>query len=213
MSAVNDICRDLHLLLAQQTRYHFPFADQRLPHDGVYVLYEKGETAHGVDRIVRIGTHDGDGNLVQRLDEHFIKENKDRSVFRKNIGRALLAYTKDPFLAQWDIDRTSKAVRDNPKRQVDLKRLQQVERLVSRRIQEYFSFVIIPAPIRDDRHALEADLIATVAQCDECHPSSAWLGRYSPNEKIRSSGLWQVQHLDGQPMDADDVAVLRSLLE
>ena len=54
-----------------------------------------------VDRIVRIGTHRGDNNLYNRLKEHFINENKDRSIFRKNIGRALLNKNQDSYLEIW----------------------------------------------------------------------------------------------------------------
>ena len=63
--------------------------------NGVYILFEKNESGHNGDRIVRIGSHTGNDNLVKRLEEHFLKENKDRSIFRKNIGRALLNKNSD----------------------------------------------------------------------------------------------------------------------
>ncbi len=209
---MSDICQELHGLLAQQTRYRFPYRQDLLASNGIYVLYERGEFGHGGERIVRIGTHDGDGNLVSRLDEHFIKENKDRSVFRKNIGRAMLNKASDPFLKQWEIDRTKKSVRENLKKQVDPRRLQQIERKVTERIQGYFSFVIIPVPLNIDRHMMEARLIASVANCAECHPSPNWLGLYSPNAKICASGLWQVQHLDGEPLNQSELTLLQRLL-
>jgi len=31
-----------------------------------------------------------------------VNENKDRSIFRKNIGRALLNKDNDPFIEQWN---------------------------------------------------------------------------------------------------------------
>ena len=68
---------------------------------GALVLFEKSEKAHDVDRIVRIGTHTGQDNLKSRLKEHFINEVKDRSIFRKNIGRCLLR--NDPFLQDWEL--------------------------------------------------------------------------------------------------------------
>lgn len=76
--------------------------------NGVYILFEKNEFGHNGDRIVRIGSHTGNDNLVKRLEEHFLKENKDRSIFRKNIGRALLNKNSDSYLDIWDIDLTSK---------------------------------------------------------------------------------------------------------
>ena len=83
-------------------RYKFPYAKTTIPKNGVYVLFEKNEKAHETDRIVRIGTHTRDNRLFKRLREHFIKENKDRSIFRKNIGRAILNKKNDDFLEQWN---------------------------------------------------------------------------------------------------------------
>ncbi|MHB1356091.1 MAG: hypothetical protein ACYCZF_08975 [Anaerolineae bacterium] len=209
---MSNLCPELHQLLSDQPRYRFPFVLTSMPPDGIYVLFEEGETAHGTDRIVRIGTHDSDGRLAARLEELFIRENKDRSVFRKNIGRALLSSMGDPFLKQWDIDRTKKTVRDNPLRQVDPKKLQQTERKVTLRIQGSFSFVVVPTTAGIDRHRLEAGLIALVASCSECRPSTNWLGLQSPSAKIRESGLWQVQHLDDEPVSIETLELLRKLL-
>ena len=102
------ICKQLHELFNSLERFNFPFDDSRIPKNGIYILFEKGECAYGMDRIVRIGTHTGDDQLRSRLKQHFIMENKDRSIFRKNIGRALLNKSHDPFLKQWEIDLTPK---------------------------------------------------------------------------------------------------------
>ena len=78
--------------------FHFPFDVTRIPLNGIYVLFERGEVAHGANRIVRVGTHTGDDQLRSCLRQHFLLENKDRSIFRKNIGRAPLNRDYDPFL-------------------------------------------------------------------------------------------------------------------
>ena len=106
-------CHQLHELFNQLERFSFPFDDSRIPANGIYILFEKGESAHGGDRIVRVGTRRGDNRLPSRLREHFIKENKDRSIFRKNIGRALLNQRSDQFLAKWNQDLTP---RESPRR-------------------------------------------------------------------------------------------------
>ena len=62
------------------------------------VLFETGELAHGADRIVWVGTHTGSNEMPSRLKQHFLKENKDRSIFRKNIGRALLNRRRTLYL-------------------------------------------------------------------------------------------------------------------
>ena len=78
--------------------------------NGVYFLFERSELGHGGMRIVRIGSHTGADKLPSRMAEHTTK-NKDRSIFRKNIGRALLNKAGDPFLEQWNFDLTSRANR------------------------------------------------------------------------------------------------------
>jgi hypothetical protein len=65
-------------------------------------------------RIVRIGTHTGANQLCSRLKQHFLNEMKDRSIFRKNIGRCLLKQANDPFLEFWELDLTSHAARLEP---------------------------------------------------------------------------------------------------
>src|SRR6478672_3330165 len=105
------LCEELHLWANALPVFSFPFDARVLPLNGIYLLFEKGETAHGTNRIVRVGTHTGNDQLRSRLKQHFIVENKDRSIFRKNIGRALLNKASDPYLAEWERDRTSRAGR------------------------------------------------------------------------------------------------------
>ena len=106
------ICAKLHEICNDRPRYRYPLDKVALPDNGVYVLFERGEYAHGgLDRIVHVGTHNGQNRLAQRLAEHFDNANKDRSIFRKNIGRALLNKRNDPFLALWNIDLTTRNAR------------------------------------------------------------------------------------------------------
>jgi hypothetical protein len=56
-------------------------------------------------------------------------------------------------------------------------------------------------------------LISTVASCDECNPSSNWLGRHSPKEKIRKSGLWQVNELYKEALSIEDCEHLSQIAE
>ncbi|MFZ3085263.1 MAG: hypothetical protein WA097_01295 [Candidatus Hydromicrobium sp.] len=59
-------------------------------------------------RIVRMGSHTGQDQLCSRLNQHFINENKDRSIFRKNIGKCLLNMRDDPYLEIWELDLTTR---------------------------------------------------------------------------------------------------------
>jgi len=106
---MSKICKQIHHLFSKLQRHSFPFDENAIPKNGIYILFEKGETAHDTDRIVRIGTHTGDNQLRSRLKQHFVKENKDRSIFRKNIGRALLSKVNNSFLEQWEWDLTTRA--------------------------------------------------------------------------------------------------------
>jgi hypothetical protein len=47
----------------------FRYDESRIPTNGIYILFEKGETAHGTNRIVRVGSHTGDKQLRSRLFE------------------------------------------------------------------------------------------------------------------------------------------------
>lgn len=195
-----EVCPELHRILDRLPHHHFPFDDALIPLNGIYILFEDGEKAHGTNRIVRIGTHTGKDQLRSRLNQHFILENKDRSIFRKNIGRALLNKEKDPFLEKWELDLTTRTAKENFGFQIDHEKQMQVEHQVSDYIQSHFWFVVFPVPQKEDRLILESRIISTVSLCPSCRPSPNWLGLFSPKEKIRESGLWIVNELYKQPL-------------
>jgi hypothetical protein len=195
------------------SRHRFPFDENQIPLDGIYVLFEKGETAHGGDRIVRVGTHTGEGQLQSRLRQHFIAENKDRSIFRKNIGRCLLNRESDPFLDDWELDLTTRNAKDKHAAAIDPDKQAAVERNVTKRIQENFSFVVFEVKEKEKRLGLESRIISTVSLCDECLPSKNWLGLSSPKEKIRDSGLWLVNELYKEPLSDSDMGWLNELIQ
>jgi hypothetical protein len=135
-------------------------------------MLEEGEFGHGVHRIVRVGTHTGKkGTLGSRLADHYVRANKDRSIFRKNVGRALLAQAADPFLELWNKDLTSKKVRCETRDLIDFTKQAQVENRVSEYIRSRIFVVTIPTATRSALRKLEAMLISTVAACRECGPS------------------------------------------
>ena len=165
---MSEKCKQLHQWFNNLERFSFPFDKRKIPRNGIYILFEKGETAHGMDRIVRIGTHTGKNQLRSRLKQHFINEKKDRSIFRKNIGRALLNRVKDPFLAQWEIDLTSRDAREKYSALIDFEKQKEIEKNVSQYIQTNFSFVIIEVEAKEKRLELESKIISTISLCDEC---------------------------------------------
>lgn len=209
---MSEKCKILHQWFNSLKKLTFPFNDEDIPLNGIYVLFEKGESAHGTNRIVRIGTHTGNNQLVSRLKQHFIKENKDRSIFRKNIGRCLLNKENDPFLKQWELDLTSRKAKEKYAALIDFDKQNEIEKGVSEYIQNNFSFVVFQVDDKEKRLGLESKIISTVSLCKECFPSKNWLGLSSPKQKIRESGLWLVNELYKQPLSDGDMQELKILL-
>ncbi len=198
-------CSVVHRLAGDLKRHRFPFDDSAIPLNGIYVLFQEGERGHEADRIVRVGTHTGDRQLRSRLKQHFLSPNKDRSIFRKNIGRAILNQAGDPFLETWELDLTSRKAKDLYSSQVDFDYQAGIEQQVTQFIQEHFSFSVFELETKEDRLEIESKLISTVSWCDECRASASWLGNSSPKDKIVQSGLWLVNELYKTPFDRDGV--------
>jgi hypothetical protein len=198
----NSMCCRLHKLFHSMERHNF-CSKASIPKNGLYVLFEKNELAHGGDRIVRIGTHTGNNQLPSRLLQHFMNENKDRSIFRKNIGRAFLNRSNDRYLETWQLDLTTRAAKEKYKNVVDKEKQKQIENLVTEYIQRSMSFIVLRVDQKDLRMDLEAKIISTVSNCPQCKQSAAWLGNHSTVEKIRRSGLWQVNELYKEDISED----------
>lgn len=197
---MTEACQYLHDELSQLPRMR-QVDPARIPRNGIYVLFESGEYAHGGDRIVRVGTHRGPNRLASRIREHLCKANKDRSIFRKHVGRCLLARERDAFLEQWEIDLTSRAARARFGGKIDEDRLRAVEAAVTEYMADNFSFAVLQFDDEADRLGYEEALLTTIHQCPECHPSESWLGRHHPKSSvIRDSGLWNVQGFAGRPL-------------
>jgi len=215
----NNNCAQLHRWARSLKRHQFPFNESLLPTDGIYLLFEKGERAHGgpsrklgtSERIVRVGTHTGVGQLRSRLRQHFLVENKDRSIFRKNIGRALLNKRGDAYTGVWELDMTPAAARKLHTHLVDAAKQARIEKAVTKYLQDNFSFAGIEVPNKAKRLELESKIISTLSHCEECKGSAAWLGNHSPKEKIRESGLWLVNELYKKPLDTQDLVYLQKL--
>lgn len=207
------------------------FSDGRLPEDGIYFFYQKGEIwGHGSRhrRIVRIGTH-RDGNFSSRMADHFLSseskmrfdKNKPppngRSIFRKNIGRALLNRRGDSYLKVWDLDFVSRRNRRRWGHRRDIAKEKRLEKEITKILRNDFRFRFILLDGQEKRmgaKGLEHRLIGTMGTCPCCRPSPCWLGRSSSKEKIRNGKLWLEQGLDSGGIAATDKrAVLRAIAE
>jgi len=227
---MSELCGWLHEQMEQLPLIRFPFKLETLPENGIYFFYEDGEFwGHGGEklRIVRVGTHK-DGNFRSRIREHFLLDEawmdfdkskpkpSDRSIFRKNLGRALLNKEKDDYLKIWEIDFTTRRNQELWGDKRDMEKEKKIEEKITKILREKFSFrfiILDPHVERMGSKGLESSLIGTLASCKSCRPSSEWLGNYSPVKKIRESGLWLVQHLKSNPINEKDKEIILRAVE
>ena len=209
---INNNCHKIHIWFNELKRHTFPFNKFEIPENGIYVLFEKDELAHTANRIVRIGTHTGNNQLRSRLFQHFLRENKDRSIFRKHIGRALLNKINDPYLKYWEEDLTSKEAKQKFINLIDYNYQKEIEKNVTQYIQNYFSFIVFQIDEKELRLEMESKIISTVSLCEECKSSHNWLGKFSPKEKICKSGLWLINELYKTPLSDNDMQILENLI-
>ena len=191
---LNTISEELHKTFISVNRFTFPLQKNALPINGIYILFERNEKYDSLDRIVRIGTHTGNGRFVNRLKDHFGKDNQRNSIFRKHIGRCLLNKVNDPYLTNWDLP--FKKIEDKAKNKTkfDLNYEKEYELIITAYIQSNLSFAVIPnVNSEEDRLQLESALISTIANDAITFPSANWLGKFHPNSKISNGKLWNIQ--------------------
>jgi len=206
---MNNYCEDIYKLFNNAKRFCFPFGDNEIPLNGIYILFEKGEFGHDVDRIVRIGTHTGKNQLSSRIYQHFLNDNKERSIFRKNIGRAILNKKNDKYLDVWEYDLTTKKNQEKYKNIIDIAKQNEIEKEVTKYIQNNFSFSILNINDKETILNIESKLISTISLCNDCKPSKEWLGNYSTKDKIKKSGLWLVNELWKVPLSGEDIDFIK----
>ena len=206
--------KELHQIFNSFDRYYFPFKqrEKEIPLNGIYLIFEKGEVFEGFYRIVRVGTHTGDKQLRSRLNQHFVKENKNRSIFRKNIGRCLLNKDQSPYLSLWELDITSKTEKEKNLKLLDLEFEKKTEKRISEYIQSNLSFCVFKVDTKEQRLFWESKIVSTLAKSNELKPSKNWLGNYSTKDKIRQSGLWQVNELYNEALTEQEFETLKQLL-
>ena len=189
---MSERCKWLHEQLEQLPFTRYPFNLSELPENGIYFFYEEGETwGHGEvkPRIVRVGTSK-DGNFRKRISEHYLLDElkmnfnafkpapHERSIFRKNIGRALLNQRRDDYLKTWEMDFTSHKTRTGNAHFRDIEKEKKLEREITNLLRNKFSFKFIELKDQAQRMGktgLESALIGALAQCPLCKSSKNWL--------------------------------------
>ncbi len=173
-----------------------------LPTRGLYFFFEPGEQRAAVPsqtRVVRVGTHavsEGSrSSLWSRLRTHRGTRNGGgnhrSSIFRLHVGAALLARDGQRH-DTWGVG--SSAPRSIRTREAELEH----------RVSEYLGqmcvlWVEVPdaAGPASSRSYLERNAIALLSNGGQPidPPSQTWLGRASPRDAIRQSGLWNLNYV------------------
>ncbi|SIN77738.1 hypothetical protein [Vannielia litorea] len=215
MAELDSYIEGKHLLRDCHGRMNWPMR-------GVYFFFEDGEVrgqSGNGPRVVRVGTHalksGSRTSLWKRLSQHKGVAlsgggNHRGSIFRLIVGTALLE--RDGLTSEsWD-NRKSTAPRE--------------VRLAEQHIEQLVSGVIGAMPflwldVGDDpgaeseRGIIERGSIALLSNWRKepiDPPSSSWLGKYCNRERIRSSGLWNSNHVD-EAYDPNFLDVLESRVE
>lgn len=182
------------------------------PVRGVYFFFEPGEmrTTSGEGlRCVRVGTHalkeNSNTTLWRRLRQHRGTiagrnpggGNHRKSVFRHHVGTALMERYDWPeeIEKNWGGSNAAPTIK-------------KAEKPYERAVSEYIgSMPFLWLEINDEpgpkslRGYIEKNTIALLSNYHRTlnpidPPSSNWLGLWAQNEKIRKSGLWNVNHVD-----------------
>jgi len=213
----NDQCSRLHTMFNQLERHQFQSDEiASLNSTGVYVVFEKGELAHGGNRIARVGTTTGDDTVLSdRLFEHY--DNKERSIFRNHVALCLLnKYGDNHNLSKLFLkDMKERKKWKKTANEEELTAYNCINEQISKHIRENCSFVVFPVS-RDSCSQWEKKLISTISTCNVCKQSNNWLGKYIPNERkeIRECGLWNIKLTNSKNLMSDaDVSAIEKILK
>lgn len=173
------------------------------PNSGVYFFFEPGElrTDTAKPRVVRVGTHGvsrgSKATVWNRLRTHRGTGdgvgNHRSSIFRLHVGAAISARDSDVMVASWGVGQAADPTR------------RKAEEGLERRVSAHIGAMSVlwlaiedEASPSSDRAYIERHLIGLlVGKAGPADPPSAeWLGRFSPDERIRLSGLWNLDFLD-----------------
>ena len=201
------------------------------PLGGVYFFFEDGEerSASGTGpRVVRVGTHGltrrSSSTLWSRLSQHRGVAgsgggNHRGSIFRLLVGEALLRKQRAEH-SSWGRKESLGAAASY----LDLSReaVQEQEAPIERQVSQVIGAMPItwlrvedPPGLGSERGYVERNSIALLSNAGRDAvdlPSADWLGLHSGREAVRSSGLWNSNHV-GEVHDAGFLGRLESIGE
>lgn len=193
------------------------------PKRGVYFFFEDGEFRENGDmRVVRVGTHALIANtrttLWARLRQHKGTARGQHpgggdhrgSVFRLHVGTAIIS-REALDVPTWSVGSTASSEIKNQEAPI--------ERLVSEYIRSMpFLWVGVNGPPgpNSKRLLIEKNAIALLSNYGRKvkvdSTSLNWLGKYAWSDKIKISGLWNVDYVD-QDYDQDFLNLLKRCVD
>ena len=230
MSRLSDLVRFYALLDKRQQRLGgtrtLAAFDSDWPERGLYLFFEPTEARDesGIGpRVVRVGTHalgiGSQSTLRQRLSQHrggkTGRGNHRGSIFRLLVGQALLARGGLPPCPSWGVK--SDASKACEALGIDRQALTAAEAPIEQAVSSHIAAMpflwldIDDEPGPDSlRGFIESNAIALLsnhgrAPLDTASPG--WLGHSSDRPRVRSSGLWNQQHVE----ETHDPVFLNSL--
>lgn len=188
-----ELCEIVHKILDQLPKYDKRSSEygKKVPKNGIYFWYEKGETRNGDGlRVVRIGINKKQDRLYGRINEHYSSSSKrEGSSFRKDLGAALMFRNRESDIEIMEWRRKRK---DNPRFNDQM--FNCYENLVNQEIKR-FSYCVLKVDDLCERSVLEIQLISLFSNCSHCLPTCTWFGKYSDKQEIRDSGLWNKDYV------------------
>ncbi|MGH6945749.1 MAG: hypothetical protein ACREDZ_00325 [Kiloniellales bacterium] len=186
------------------------------PERGVYFFFEPGETrsdSGGGPRVVRVGTHalkvGGRTRLWTRLSQHKGTGRSDGgnhrgSIFRLLVGTAIMGSGRIRSAPSWGKKGDLKAAAEELGIEADKIRASELplEVAVSDHVRSLpFLWVDVgdESSPQSDRGIIERNSIGLLSNFGRAvldAPSSTWLGHYCNRERVRTSGLWNNNHVE-----------------
>jgi hypothetical protein len=145
------------------------------------------------------------------LKDHYVKEDANGSIFRKNIGRVFLNKVADPYKKIWELDTSKATVKQTYRTLIDENKEADLEQRISNYLRDNITFLCFPVGEEVDRLRLEEGIISTLNRAQDFRSDNEWLGYCSPVSEIVASGLWNRQGLDGQPLKKDELEQVKWL--
>jgi hypothetical protein len=184
---------------------------QSWPTRGVYLIIEPDEllTSHKfrplLQRVTRVGTHavskGSKATLWNRLSTHRGTTggggNHRSSIFRLHIGASLIAKSSSKWaVPTWGMGQIAPAETQAKERRLEA----EVSTIIGNMRVLWLDVPDEPGP-QSDRAFLERNAIGLLSRSYVLagRRSASWLGNYSPNIKISTSGLWNLNHLNEIP--------------